>query len=67
MKRILVLLAVLTVASIVAAACGDDDGDPVSDSVSGGGPGISIDEAFTSNLKGPLLVNLHREQLLYLS
>ena len=57
MKRILVLLAVLTVASIVAAACGDDDGDPVSDSVSGGGPGISIGEAFTSNLKGPLLVN----------
>jgi len=56
MKKILVLLAVLAIASIVAA-CGDDDGDPVSDSVSGGGPGISIGEAFTSNLKGPLLVN----------
>ena len=57
MKKILVLLAVLAITVTVAAACGDDDGDSVSDSVSGGGPGISISEAFTSNLKGPLLVN----------
>ncbi len=42
MKRILVLLAVVTIASVAAAACGDDDGDLVSDPISGVGPGISI-------------------------
>ncbi len=57
MKKILVLLAVVTIASVAAAACGDDDGDLVSDPISGVGPGISIGEAFTSNLKGPLLIN----------
>ncbi len=57
MKKILVLLAVATIASVAAAACGDDDGDPDSSAVSGVGPGISIAEALTSNLTGPLLVN----------
>ena len=59
MKRILVLLAVVTIASVVAAACGDDDGDLDSGPISGVGPGISIAEALTSDLKGPLLVNGH--------
>ena len=64
MKRILALLAVVTIASVVAAACGDDDdlvsspvsgvGPPIS---SGVGPGIPIGEALTSDLKGPLLIN----------
>ena len=72
MKRILVLLAVVTMASVVAAACGDDD-DPVSSPASGVGPGLSsgvgpglssgvgpglsIGEALASDLKGPLLIN----------
>ena len=64
MKRMLALLAVVTIASVVAAACGDD-GDLVSSPVSGVGPGISsgvgpgisIGEALTSDLKGPLLIN----------
>ena len=69
MKRILVFLAVVTLASVVAAACGDDDGDVDSSPVDSGpvdsgpissvGPGISIGEALASNLKGPLLVNGH--------
>ncbi len=58
MKRILVLLAVVTIASVVAAACGDD-GHLVSRPVSGVGPGISIGDAMTSNLTGPLLINGH--------
>ncbi len=57
MKRIIVLLAVVTIASVAAAACGDDDDDLVSDPTSGVGPGISIGEALTSNLTGPLLIN----------
>ncbi len=57
MNKILFLLAVLTIASVVAAACGDDDGDLVSGPISGVGPGISIGEVFTSNLTGPLLIN----------
>ena len=70
MKRIIVLLAVVTIASVVAAACGDD-GDLVSTPVSGGGPGISsgvgpgitVGVALITNLTGPLLVNgqLHVE------
>ena len=58
MKKILVLLALVTIASAVAAACGDDDDD---DLISGPtisvGPGISIGVALTSNLTGPLLIN----------
>ena len=57
MKKILLPMAVVTIASLVAAACGDDDGDLDSGPISGVGPGISIDEVFASNLKGPLLVN----------
>ena len=57
MKKILALLAVVTIASVVAAACGDDDGDLDSGHISGVGPGISIGDVFTSNLKGPLLIN----------
>ena len=57
MKKIVVLLAIVTIASVVAAACGGDDGDPVSGPTSGVGPGISIGEALTSNLTGPLLIN----------
>ena len=57
MKKILVLLAVVTIASVVAAACGDDDDDPVSGPTIGVGPGLSIGEALTSNLTGPLLIN----------
>ena len=33
------------------------DGSPPPGSISGVGPGISIGEAFTSNLTGPLLIN----------
>jgi len=57
MKKILVFLAVVTFASVVAAACGDDDDDPVSGPTIGVGPGLSIGEALTSNLTGPLLIN----------
>ncbi len=57
MKRILVLLAVVTIASVVAAGCSDNDDDPGSGPISGVGPGISIGEALASNLKGPLLIN----------
>ena len=56
-KKILLLLAVVTIASVVAAACGDTDDDLGSGPISGVGPGISIGEALTSNLDGPLLVN----------
>ncbi len=64
MKRIVVLLAIVTVASVVVAACGDD-GDLVSSPVSGVGPGISsgvgpgitVGVALISNLTGPLLIN----------
>ena len=59
MKKILVLLAVATIASVIAAACGDDDGGLDSGPISGVGPGISIAEALASNLDGPLLVNGH--------
>ena len=67
MKRILVLFAVMTTASVVAAGCGGDDGgddgDLVSSPISGVGPGISIGEVFNTDLKGPLLINglLHIE------
>ncbi len=66
MKRILVLLAVVTIASVVAVACGDDgddEGDVVSGPISGVGPGITVGVALISNLTGPLLVNgqLHVE------
>ena len=47
----------MTIASAVAAACGDNDDDLGSEPISGVGPGISIAEALTSNLDGPLLVN----------
>ena len=70
MKRMVVLLAVMTIAGVVAAAC-DDDGDPVSTPVSSAGPGISsgvgpgitVGVALITNLTGPLLVNgqLHVE------
>ncbi len=70
MTKILVLLAVMTIASVVAAACGDD-GDPVSTPVSsvgpgissGVGPGITVGVALITNLTGPLLINgqLHDE------
>ena len=56
MKRMLILLAVVTIAGVVAAACGGDD-NQVSSPVSGVGPGISIGEALNSDLEGPLLVN----------
>ena len=59
MKKILGLLALVTIASIVAASCGDDDGDLDSGPNSGVGPGISIGEALTPNLQGPLLINGH--------
>ena len=57
MNKILVLLAVVTIASVAAAACGDDDGDLDSGPISGVGLGISIGQAITSNLTGPLLIN----------
>ncbi len=57
MKKMLFLLAVVTIASLVAAACGDDDGDLVSDPVSGVCPGISISEALATDITGPLLIN----------
>ena len=62
MKKILLLLAVVTIASVVAAACGDD-GDLVSTPVSGVGPGIFVGQALVSDLTGPLLINgqLHVE------
>ena len=43
--------------SISTDATGDDKDDLVSGPVSGVGPGISIGEALTSNLTGPLLIN----------
>ncbi len=66
MKKILVLLAVVTIASVVAVACGDDgddEGDVVSGPISGVGPGITVGVALISNLTGPLLDNgqLHVE------
>ena len=57
MRRMLLLLAVVTIAGVFAAACGDNDDDVGSGPISGVGPGISIGEALTSNLDGPLLVN----------
>ena len=57
MKKILVLLALVAIASVVVAACGDDDDNLVSGPTIGVGPGISIGEALTSNLTGPLLIN----------
>ena len=57
MKKILLLLAVVIVAIVVAAACGDNDDDLGSGPISSVGPSISIGEALTSNLDGPLLVN----------
>ena len=63
MKRILFLITVLTIAGVVAAACGDDEGEVASGPISSVGPGISIDEVFITDLKGPLLINglLHIE------
>jgi len=67
MKKMLLLLAVAAIAGVIAAACGDDDGDLDSGPISGVGPGISITEALTSNLTGPLLVNgylhVHNDQV----
>ena len=57
MKNILVILAVMAIVSVVAAACGDDDSDVGSGPISGVGQGISIGEALTTNLTGPLLIN----------
>ena len=57
MNKILVLLTVVTVASLAVAACGDDDGDLDSGPISGVGSGISIGQAINSNLTGPLLIN----------
>ena len=57
MKNLILLLAVATIVSALAAACGDED--LASGPNSGVGPGISIGEAFTSNLQGPLLINGH--------
>ncbi len=56
-KKILYLLAFMTIASVVAAACSNDEDDLGSGPVSGVGPGISIVEALVSNLTGPLLIN----------
>ena len=56
MKKRLFLLAVVTIVSLVGAACSDDD-DFVSNPVSGVGPGISISEAFATDITGPLLIN----------
>ncbi len=57
MKKILVLLALVAIASVVVVACGDDDDNLVSGPSIGVGPGISIGEALTSNLTGPFLIN----------
>ena len=72
LKKILFLLAIVTMASLMA--CGDDNddftigefkyGDFVPDKpISGVGPGISISEALATNIAGPLLINglLHVE------
>ena len=50
-------MAVVAIASVAVAACGDDEGDLDSGPISGVGPGISIGQAITSNLTGPLLIN----------
>ena len=57
MNKILVLLAIVTIASVAAAACGDDNDDLDSGPISGVGPGISIGQVINSNLKVPLLIN----------
>ena len=60
MKNLILLLAVATILSALAAACGDDDGHLTPGPISSGvGPGISVGEALTSNLQGPLLINGH--------
>ena len=72
----MVLLAIVTIASLIAFACGDDNddftlgefkyGDFVPDKpISAVGPGISISEALDTNITGPLLINgnLHVGQL----
>ena len=56
MKKILYLLAVVTIASVVAAACGNDEDDQGSGPVKGVGPGISIRQALILNLTGPRLI-----------
>ena len=57
MNKILVLLAIVTIASVAAAACGDDNDDLDSGPISGVGPGISIGQVINSNFKVPLLIN----------
>ena len=60
MKNLILVLAVATIVSAFAAACGDDNGQLTPGPISSGvGPGLSIDEALTSNLAGPLLINGH--------
>ena len=55
----LFLLLIMVGAMLALAACGHDDDDPVSGPTIGVGPGLSIGEALTSNLTGPLLINGH--------
>ncbi len=59
MKNLILLLAAATIVSAFVASCGDDDSDMPPGPGSGVGPGISVGEALTSNLQGPLLINGH--------
>lgn len=60
-SRLPLLVAALATLLLLAAACDDDDGDDADATVtppsSATGPGISVADALTSTLDGPLLVN----------
>ncbi len=62
-KKLISLLIVVATAGVVAAACSEGASDLGPGPISGVGPGISIDEVFITDLKGPLLINglLHIE------
>ena len=62
MPNLRALVAGITIAVSTALACGGDnkavsDDGGIPDPISGVGPGISISEALSSGLDGPLLIN----------
>ena len=67
MNRLLGLAVGAAILGMVSLGCGGGDNEPAAlddqpptsglTRLAGGGPGISISEAITSNLEGPLLIN----------